>query len=229
MYIYDEQRLILTRFQSPQLVSCRLIRRHQKASPPHLADCGFLTYRRGGAEHELQDEIAAQQDAARDAEEAAADGDERVNVRSFDQRAVGDATYDAGGQGSLSDEFAEKEGTFTIDKSTHKSTCCSPWTDSLPIAGAYITRQLEDPKNMDLKAIARKHCRAMPVLQPNPNRADEFHPRVQALPVPLRSLPVTLSRLDQATVLRMLWTPLVEAREQVSSPMHYLLGFVCRS
>ncbi|KAK9896855.1 hypothetical protein P389DRAFT_194509 [Cystobasidium minutum MCA 4210] len=85
----------------------------------------------GGSGHELEDEMAAQEDAQRDAEEALAEGDERPSGgQSFTQRAIGDATYDAGNQGTLSEEFAEKEG-------------------------AYITRQLEDPSNMDLKDIAR--------------------------------------------------------------------------
>lgn len=68
-------------------------------------------YNRGGSGHELEDEMAAQEDAQRDAEEALAEGDERPSGgQSFTQRAIGDATYDAGNQGTLSEEFAEKEG-----------------------------------------------------------------------------------------------------------------------
>lgn len=66
--------------------------------------------RRGGSGHELEDEMAAQQDAQREADEAIAEGDERPTGQSFTQRAIDDATYDAGNQGTLSEEFAEKEG-----------------------------------------------------------------------------------------------------------------------
>lgn len=54
--------------------------------------------------------MAAQEDAQREAAEAIAEGDERPPARSYTERAIGDATYDAGSKGSLSDEFAEKEG-----------------------------------------------------------------------------------------------------------------------
>lgn len=54
--------------------------------------------------------MAAQEDAQRDAAEAISEGDERPAGQSFTQRAIGDATYDAGNRGSLSDEYAEKEG-----------------------------------------------------------------------------------------------------------------------
>ena len=65
---------------------------------------------RGGSGHELEDEMAAQDDAQRDAAEAISEGDERPSGQSFTQRAIGDATFDAGSKGSLSDEYAEKEG-----------------------------------------------------------------------------------------------------------------------
>lgn len=54
--------------------------------------------------------MAAQEDAQRDAAEAISEGDERPAGQSFTQRAIGDAAYDAGNRGSLSDEYAEKEG-----------------------------------------------------------------------------------------------------------------------
>lgn len=56
--------------------------------------------------------MAAQEDAQRDAEEAIAEGDERPAGQGFTKRAIDDATYDAGSKGTLSDEFAEKEGKF---------------------------------------------------------------------------------------------------------------------
>lgn len=54
--------------------------------------------------------MAAQEDAQREAAEAIAEGDERPPGRSYTERAIGDATYDVGSKGSLSDEYAEKEG-----------------------------------------------------------------------------------------------------------------------
>lgn len=84
----------------------------------------------GGPDSELADELAAQEDAQRDAEEAIAEGDEHPGVQSFTERATTGVTAGSDNQGSLSDEFAEKEG-------------------------ALLERTNVDTGHMDLKEIAR--------------------------------------------------------------------------
>jgi hypothetical protein len=65
---------------------------------------------RGGADSELRDEIDAQEDARRDAEEARADGDEHPVGQTFDERAKAGTSLDVGSTGTLAEEFADKEG-----------------------------------------------------------------------------------------------------------------------
>ncbi|CAD6578535.1 MAG: hypothetical protein CYPHOPRED_000606, partial [Cyphobasidiales sp. Tagirdzhanova-0007] len=83
----------------------------------------------GGASSELDDEVAAQQDAQQDAAEAIAEGDLHPGVQSYTER----ATPASGGNadtGTLSEEFAEKEGSM-------------------------LSRMTADPANLDLKEIAQ--------------------------------------------------------------------------
>lgn len=61
----------------------------------------------GGVDSELRDELAAQEDARRDAEEAIADGDERPAGQSFNERATA-------GTGSSADIAAQAD---TIQRS----------------------------------------------------------------------------------------------------------------
>lgn len=69
---------------------------------------------RGGADTELRDEIAAQEDARKDAEEARAEGDEHPVGQTFTERATGGANLDVGSTGTLSEEFADKEGRLPV-------------------------------------------------------------------------------------------------------------------
>jgi len=82
----------------------------------------------GGAASELDDEIAAQQDAQRDAEAAIAEGDEHPGVQSFEQRSGEVST--SPDTGSLSEDYANKEGGL-------------------------LARMQTDPNTMDLNEIAR--------------------------------------------------------------------------
>jgi len=84
----------------------------------------------GGADSELRDEIDAQEDARRDAEEARADGDEHPVGQTFDERAKAGTSLDVGSTGTLAEEFADKEGSR-------------------------LARTQLDPNSLDLKEIAR--------------------------------------------------------------------------
>ncbi len=68
---------------------------------------------RGGPDSELRDELAAKEDAQRDAEEAIAEGDQHPGVPSYTERATAGAGTGREG-GSLSDEYAEKEGGHEV-------------------------------------------------------------------------------------------------------------------
>lgn len=73
--------------------------------------------RRGGADSGLRDEIDAQEDARRDAEEARADGDEHPIGQTFDERAKAGTSLDVGSTGTLAEEFADKEGESELGAS----------------------------------------------------------------------------------------------------------------
>lgn len=74
---------------------------------------------RGGPASELEDELAAQQDAQREAEEAIAEGEDIPGVQSFADRVTGGVS---GGPdtGSLAQEFADKEGQLRVSLRTSR-------------------------------------------------------------------------------------------------------------
>lgn len=74
----------------------------------------------GSDSHELQDELAGQEDAQRDAEEAIAEGDQHPGVESYAKRAGLDAPAPSESTGTLAEEYAEKEG-----KSLYRPFVCS--------------------------------------------------------------------------------------------------------
>ena len=73
----------------------------------------LISRSRGGASSELQDEIAGQQDAQQDARDAKAEGDLHPGVQSYTERTTPSSGSDAD-TGTLSEEYAEKEGKLFI-------------------------------------------------------------------------------------------------------------------